>query len=227
MDPDGGGTTIECDVFAQDCPLGEKCMAWANDGASSWNATRCTEVDPNPAAIGDACTVVGSGVSGIDSCDIGVMCWDVDVETNTGTCVEMCSGSARNPVCNTPQTACSISNEGVLILCLPICNPLAGECGEGQGCYDTGDVFQCAPDASGGDTTTGDPCEFLNACSDGYACVNPAVVPDCVGSVGCCTAYCTIDDESPCVDGQTCIPYYEAGTAPDACLEDVGICSAG
>jgi hypothetical protein len=41
VDPDGGGPSIECDQWAQDCPPGEKCMPWANDGGSSWNATRC------------------------------------------------------------------------------------------------------------------------------------------------------------------------------------------
>src|SRR5262245_15971404 len=38
--PDGGGSN-ECDVWAQDCPPGEKCMPWANDGGSSWNSLRC------------------------------------------------------------------------------------------------------------------------------------------------------------------------------------------
>ena len=40
QEPDGGGTDIECDLWGQDCPDGEKCMPWANDGGSSWNATK-------------------------------------------------------------------------------------------------------------------------------------------------------------------------------------------
>ena len=39
--PDGGGATNECNQWVQDCPEGEKCMPWANDGGSAWNATRC------------------------------------------------------------------------------------------------------------------------------------------------------------------------------------------
>ena len=72
QDPDGGGVNIECDIWAQDCPDGEKCMPWANDGGNSWNATRCSPLDPNPGQPGDACTVEGCGVSGIDNCDIGL-----------------------------------------------------------------------------------------------------------------------------------------------------------
>src|SRR5690606_38571371 len=44
-DPDVGGGGGECDVFAQDCPKGEKCMPWANDGGGSWNATTCSPVE--------------------------------------------------------------------------------------------------------------------------------------------------------------------------------------
>ncbi|MEX1364969.1 MAG: hypothetical protein AB1Z98_17710, partial [Nannocystaceae bacterium] len=31
----------QCSLFAQDCPDGEKCMPWANDGGDAWNATIC------------------------------------------------------------------------------------------------------------------------------------------------------------------------------------------
>ena len=47
--PDGGGISFECDLFEQDCPPGEKCMPWANDGGGAWNATRCSPVADNPA----------------------------------------------------------------------------------------------------------------------------------------------------------------------------------
>src|SRR5690606_7229360 len=43
------GSTAECDVFAQDCPPGEKCTFWADDGGSSWNALKCVPVVDDPA----------------------------------------------------------------------------------------------------------------------------------------------------------------------------------
>ncbi len=227
MDPDGGGVSVECDIWAQDCGDGEKCAAWANDGGSAWNATHCVPVAPDPAGIGEPCGVEGTGVSGIDDCDAGAMCWDVDGETNQGTCVALCEGSPEASTCAPAGTACSIANQGVLILCLPLCNPLADECGDGQGCYGVGEVFQCAPDASGADQGgPGDPCEFINACDDGSGCVNAALVPCPAGSGGCCSSFCDVDgDASECLGGQECVPWYEMGEEPDMCLEGVGVCS--
>jgi hypothetical protein len=223
--PDGG-VAIECSVWDQDCPAGEKCMPWANDGGGSWNATRCSPVDADPDQVGDECTVEGSGVSGIDSCDVAQMCWNVDTETLTGTCVAFCTGSEEMPMCEPAGTACSISNQGVLILCLPLCNPLApDDCAADEGCYPSGDVFQCAPDASGRMGGAGDPCEFLNACDLGLMCADAATVPGCA-SASCCTPFCEVGDDTPCLEGQTCVPFYEMGTAPDMCLEDVGVCTA-
>lgn len=221
-DPDGGGVSVECSVWDQDCDDGEKCAAWANDGGSSWNAARCVPVDADPVGPGETCTVEGSGTSGIDNCDAESMCWAVDTETNEGTCVALCEGSPGAPTCAPEATACSIANNGVLILCLPICNPIADECGEGQGCFPVGEFFQCAPVAGGGEP--GDPCEFLNACDDGSACVNPTQVPGCDGN-GCCSSYCDLTAEDPgCLAGQECLPWYEMGQEPDACLEGIGFC---
>jgi hypothetical protein len=226
---DGGGVSIECSVWDQDCPDGQKCMPWANDGGSSWNATKCTPRDPNPAQPGDACTVEGSGISGIDNCDVASMCWDVDGETNTGICVAFCTGAEANPVCDDPQTSCSIANEGVLILCLPTCDPLAQDCQDGQACYGIDDAYVCAPDASGEMGAYGDPCEFLNACDPGLECLNADGVPGCQGALGCCSPFCDLDDPEagancPGADGgQECTPAFEEGQAPPG-YEAVGYC---
>lgn len=233
-EPDGGGSAIECDVFAQDCPDGEKCSAWANDGGSSWNATRCSPVDPNPDQPGDACTVEGSGVSGIDSCDKGAMCWDVDPETNEGTCVALCTGSADAPECE-GTTFCVIANDGVLNICLEPCDPLLQVCPDGQACYPySTEGFLCAPDASGPDQgAIGDPCEFLNACDLGGACINPMLAssPECQGAAGCCAPFCDLDDaeaDTTCQTqtggAETCQPWFEEGMEIPG-FENVGICA--
>lgn len=225
-DPDGGGTVpFQCDIFAQDCPKGEKCNAWAFDGGGAWNGTRCVPVAENPGQPGDSCTVEVSGVSGLDDCDVGVMCFDVDIATNEGTCVENCSGNEADPVCETAGTACTISNDGALILCQPVCNPLADECLEGEGCYPVGDVLVCAPDASARGGGAGEPCNFVNACDAGLFCLVGGDVPGCPdGAGGCCSSFCTIGDDSPCMAGQVCAPTYPPGDAPAECLADVGQC---
>ena len=232
QEPDGGGTDVECDIWGQDCPDGEKCMPWANDGGSSWNATKCSPVDPSPKQPGDECTVEGSGVSGVDDCDVASMCWDVDPETNMGYCVSFCEGTPDAPTCSDPGTMCSIYNDGVLPLCLAGCDPLLQDCPNEDLCVTTagGDGFVCVLDASGEEGQYGDPCEYVNVCDPGLFCANAEAVPGCQGSVGCCSEYCDLtaaDPNSACsglAQGQECTPWFEEGTAPPG-LEHVGACA--
>ncbi len=224
QDPDVGAA-IECSVWLQDCAAGEKCMPWANNGGS-WNATMCSPIDPNPVGTGQVCQVVGSGTSGIDNCQLGAMCWDVDAATNEGTCVEMCTGSEVNPVCGPPGTSCVISNDGVLILCLDGCDPLQQTCPMGQACYPINDLFTCAPDASGAQGFDDDPCEFINVCDPGLACLGAGAVANCASPVGCCSPFCDVTDPvDPCpAAAEQCVAWYAAGQAPPG-LENVGVCS--
>jgi hypothetical protein len=225
--PDGGGVANECDQWTQDCPTGEKCMPWANDGSSAWNATRCTPIAANPGQIGDDCMVEGSGVSGIDSCDIGSMCYYVDPESGVGQCVGMCLGTPEAPVCD-PGLICSISNNGVLTLCRQECDPLLQDC-DNSACLPAAGAegFVCIVDASGDAGAAGDACNFLNSCDPGLFCGGADGVPDCVAGSGCCTEFCDLTDPDPGVActlaGADCVPWFEAGSAPPG-LDHVGGC---
>ncbi|MCA9661349.1 MAG: ribulose phosphate epimerase [Myxococcales bacterium] len=226
---DGGGPGVnECDIWLQDCPDNEKCMPWANDGGNAWNATKCSMLDPNAALVGDECD--GGGVSGEDNCELGSMCYYVDSETNKGVCVPFCTGSQDNPMCGNLQDECSISNNGVLILCRKSCNPLLQDCEGNAACLPAAgsDKFVCIVDASGEDGQPGDPCEFLNSCDPGLFCAGADFVPGCLAS-GCCTEFCDLQDVDPdsmCSlngMGVTCEAYYEPGNEPPG-LENVGAC---
>lgn len=221
-----GGSPFDCDIWEQDCPDGEKCNPWANDGGGAWNATRCVPVDDDPDQVGEACEVEGSGVSGLDSCDFGSMCWEVDPRTNVGECVALCQGSEDAPVCEPEGTVCAQANGGVIILCLDACNPALMDCEEGEACYPIDDAFVCAPDV-GNPGGYGEDCEFAAACDPGLACIQGALVPGCE-SAGCCSDYCDTSDpegDAQCVgvaDGAQCFPFYEED--PPRGYEDLGIC---
>lgn len=217
-----------CDIYAQDCPDGQKCNAWSSDGDSSWDATGCFPIDPNPDPIGSPCTSDGGGVSGVDSCEKGAMCWGIDSQTGEGTCVELCTCAPDQPICTTPNTTCVISNAGVLNLCLPVCDPLDPDaCGDEEVCLSNpldGKYFICIIDASGEEGQAGDPCQYANACDPAHACLSPDSFPGCdVSEVGCCVPYCDLAAPN-CPQGTECAPFYEAGKAPQ-CFEDVGICA--
>ncbi len=224
--PDGGGVTNECDIWKQDCPEGQKCMPWAADGGSSWNATKCSPLNANPGQIGDECLAEGGGVSGVDNCDIGTMCWFLDAE-NKGTCVEMCQGSADAPTCSGDKV-CDESNDGVIIVCLDTCDPLAQSCPENQICFFDGvDTFICDFDASGDEGQYGDPCAFINVCDYGLFCATQESVPDCASTDGCCSPFCNTMEPNTCpgAPAQECVPWYAEGQVPPPGQENIGACA--
>jgi hypothetical protein len=214
-------------MFAQDCPVGEKCTPYADDGGLSWNNLKCVPVMEDPAQPGEPCFVDGNGVTGIDSCDKGAMCWYTDAE-NQGYCVALCTGTPDMPICMS-QLSCFISGEGVLILCLPDCDPLIQNCPMDDDLCIPGDqYFICEVDASGDEGQVHDPCMFANACDKGLYCVDSSSAAECDAQVmGCCQPFCDLEVPEPDMQcagaGQQCVAWYEEGTAPPG-FEFVGIC---
>lgn len=137
-DPDAG-SGVECDVLAEDCPVGQKCMPYVRDGGgTSWNGLKCVPVDPAPVGVGEACDAPGNGLTGVDNCDKHVMCWDVD--NDMGVCAAMCVDNACAPGFN-----CFIANDGVLNLCLQACDVNLPDCPPGTGCLPVLGGGVCAP----------------------------------------------------------------------------------
>lgn len=195
----------ECDVFAQQCPEGEKCASIIRDGGGSWDSSRCVPVTGTDVA-GDPC-VAQSVAEGLDSCAEGFMCWGVD-EQGMGTCVAQCMGDLVAPSCPN-DGVCTIGGDGSLAVCLPYCDPLIQDCAEGAACYPLGDSFRCLADASGAAGEVNDPCELINVCAPGLFCAEPAAVgAGCPpGSLGCCTPFCEVPD-GKCPDpDQQCLPW--------------------
>jgi hypothetical protein len=220
--PDGGTATFECDLWGQDCPRGQKCSPWDNTGVGAWNASKCTTLDPNPDAVGEPCTVEGSAVSGVDSCELGALCWAVDEVTFEGTCVQQCLGTEVAPLC--PEgTSCTIANGGALNLCLPSCDPLGEPCEEGSTCRPTQmpGSFTCVP--VGGRGVVHDGC---GGCGWGEVCVTAEAQLGCDDAIGCCTVYCDLDDpgsDDACdsmIEGHACVPHFETEEE----LDHVGVC---
>mgnify|MGYP000353495258 CR=1 FL=1 len=210
----GGGFPGECNLTAQNCPRGERCSPWANDGGPVWNAARCVPVSQDPGEVGDACTFEGSSVSGIDTCDIGLWCGPdlaPDAAKNSGTCMALCSGAIcpENTLCVSPGPI----NEGV---CSSLCDPLAPDsCAPGWGCLPAGFGFACHPTV---DEPLGTPCDANMQCGPGSVCTEASQCDDEFAE-RCCVAVC--DRSAPsCADGQTC----EDWGSPLSAYADVGYC---
>lgn len=212
---------VGCDPWVQDCPDGEKCMPYSGDGFSLWNSLKCVPVMPGAVGAGEVCKVEGSGVSGIDNCAKGHMCWGVDPQTGIGHCVPQCTGTPEDPSC--PTCSSCVKFQEVLALCLPDCSTLEQDCGDGNLCIpaplDPGH-FVCVLDASGDMGAMFDPCDYANACDAGLWCAPPEQASECdPQAAGCCLPFCDVMAPSCPGVGQVCAPWFEMGQMP-ACSKD-------
>lgn len=110
------GGVAECDPFAQDCPEGEKCVAYASTGGQL-DANKCVVINGS-GMPGDPCTY-GGVVEATDDCNDISYCWDTVpvMDTFQGSCAQFCDGTADAPVC--PMgLECLISNDGSVNLCV-------------------------------------------------------------------------------------------------------------
>ena len=206
----------ECDPWTQDCPDGEKCVAYGSTGGN-WDANKCVQIIGD-GSEGDPCTYDGTTAS-TDSCGAGTWCWNVN-EDNEGVCTAFCTGSADDPVCE-PGYGCSIANNGSIILCLLSCDPLLQDCPGTDSCfYDFSGNFVCAFGTS--DLPAGEPCGFINDCSGGNVCLSSEVLPECAGA-SCCTEFCDLLEPTCTIVGTECQAFFEEGAEPPG-YEDVGVC---
>lgn len=224
--PDSG-----CDLWREDCPEGQKCMPYANDGGSAWNALKCSPLDPTPDMVDEPCTVEGNYVSGVDSCEKHAICWNIDPQTSMGTCMAMCVGGPDEVYCEDPDAFCTFGGDGVLFVCIPECDPIVQDCGTGELCIPFpwlyGDKFICVPDFSGDEGQLFDPCNSDSDCDPGLYCADPAAAVECdPQAVGCCLPFCDLDDPNTCPGaGQQCLPWYDAPADAAPYNTDVGACA--
>jgi hypothetical protein len=215
QEPDGWGAMFECDIFEQDCAPGRKCVPYSSDGRPAWNATRCIRIASPPRGKGEPCTIADHAWSGVDDCDGGLICWDVDERTLEGTCAALCVGDESNPTCADPCEECPITSNGALLVCRRACEPLLQDCPHGEACYWIGDDLGCAPDLSPAGAGIGSPCEFINVCPEGTTCLYASHVPGCpAGSDGCCAPFCAAAGVDVCPEllpGTSCVPIVGGG----------------
>lgn len=200
----------------QDCPDTEKCQPIGDDW---WTTSTCRAPAAESAAIGEPCNSEGT-FSGEDNCQAHATCWDIDPQTNVGTCVALCGGAPHAPICP-PGTACALADPMWAAFCLPVCDPLIDDCTTGQACIQMSETFACAP-LDEQPVTNGEVCDAPNDCADGLVCVEASRLPSCAGE-RCCTAVCNLDAPNCSPEAPNCTP---ALTQSPAELAHVGLCSA-
>ncbi len=210
-----------CDSFAQDCPPGEKCVPFSANG-TTWDDNKCVPIMGDQ-QVGETCWW-GGLVDATDNCDASSICWNTQEIAGEliGTCLMICQGTADTPECP-PMSSCIVADDGPIAICMPICDPLVQDCGEGLACYWSSSSFNCI--ATSEDLATGEPCGFINDCAAGNFCVDGLALPSCMGAA-CCTPYCDLQlGDADCLaqPGTACVPFFEPGLAPPA-YENLGLC---
>ncbi len=204
-----------------DCPEGHKCTV---DGDISM--TQCVEIVPEAKGLYEPCTTMGDALSGFDDCGLGMLCWREN-ERGQGICVGLCDAEIDPEcACADPKATPSLCQSCAVGVCLPPCDPLLDECADGDVCVPNGDAFLCVVDASEDEGQVNDPCEFVNACDEGLACLVSAMASSACGqdAGGCCTPFCEFPGGACPNQDQACTAWYEPGTAPEG-AEHIGVCS--
>ena len=153
---DSGSTTgdpVECGFWGDDCGPESKCMpggdnvcsgfygVWCNGGR--WDRTSCVHVDEDPVAVGEPCEIIWWG-SKSDICEEASICLPHGWEVDEGRCMQVCAGTAGEPSCDDPSTACALVGGVDVPVCLQICDPEAEDCPSGTSCRDSlTDSFVC------------------------------------------------------------------------------------
>ncbi|MCA9688293.1 MAG: hypothetical protein KC636_01700 [Myxococcales bacterium] len=214
-----------CDVWAQDCPEGQKCVAWSRSGGAR-DDTKCAPVTGDGQA-GDPCVTPNGPTAGEDTCSIGHVCLDVDPDTLEGVCAALCAGTAQQPSCAAVCSGCSVIGAGLFGVCLPTCDPIAQDCLGASACViaPAGDGFNCVSQAPSGHPA-GSPCAYVDDCDPGLVCIDPSryPAPDCARAEGCCAPLCDLD-ASQCPGEPAnllCFPWFQQGVG--SCHENVGVC---
>lgn len=222
---DGGDYSFAdaCDMLAQDCPVGEKCVPFATREGGGWDDNKCVPI-LGEQAVGEPCRY-GGRVEATDDCDDTSVCWDVmEIDGELlGTCRPFCTGTPDNPSCEDGY-ACSTGSDSTIVLCIPLCNPLEQDCGPGLGCYWSGFDFSCILTTQ--DLPVGAPCGYINDCEPGNICLDAVAVPNCMGAA-CCTNYCDVQlgpEQCDALPGTACAWFWQDnGEAPPG-YDDVGVC---
>ncbi len=220
----------QCDPWEQDCPTGFKCMAFAEETENHFTGTKCTPVVDDPGTIGDPCNVEGGWWSGIDDCDYGLACWDINHDNNTGKCVALCTGTPEAYDCPSDDDFCAFWVPGLAHVCLEKCDPLLQDCSVGQSCLpewsSNAEQWVCAAEYSFDEGQAFDPCSYSNACDPGLICWDPAGAVECAGfEVGCCLPLCDLSAPQCNGQGAECTGFYGEidGQAPPE-FDNVGLC---
>ena len=192
--PDMGDAIPQCDPLAQDCPIGQKCVWYAEPGElRRRNAARCIDVVGDRAPFEPCSLPNGVWADITDDCGADSYCLNALEVTDHGFCAPYPKPGTID--CDhVPGTTYATENGSIFPhACLFYgCNPLApATCPDGLRCthypswlYGS---LQCWP-LPADELPVGAACDY-EQCGPGKLCLPAEYVPGC-GEQRCCTEWC-------------------------------------
>lgn len=220
--PDLPSEGYHCDPRTQDCPAGFKCTPFGSAMMSDWDGARCVPLPQDPAALGDPCETQHYTHSGIDDCDIGLLCWYFQsIDDLRGRCLGICRA---DDTCLDPEARC-YQPQAPGYLCYPLCDPLAQDCPPpAELCVRSPSVdgFICRYAPAGEPAEAGMPCATETDCAPGHLCDPADLIDNCPGE-RCCAPLCSLSQPACPPALPQCQPY---APDPPAAYPDLGVCRA-
>ncbi len=217
-------------TYVQDCPPGQKCTY--HEDFPSFH--QCVPIAEDPAQFEEPCVVNGEPGKGIDNCDEGLLCFDVDDEGH-GKCIAFCREPFEDPC---PENlVCFATAEAFLDLCSRPCNPLLQDCPVASDtCRPRGQFWPGEERADGnfwchaphpkepGAGMLNEPCYYPDECSKGLVCLHSMAAVECGPGEACCQPFCDTDAPNTCPgQGQECVQWFPESMVPPG-QENIGVC---
>ncbi|MCA9653942.1 MAG: hypothetical protein H6712_01585 [Myxococcales bacterium] len=226
--PDAGHIDLECDVAAQDCPDGQKCV-WAasTDSGLRRDGARCIEVTGDGEPFAPCTLPTGIGPEITDDCGAESYCLEVYGTADHGFCAPFTN--LEYDCREYPGTDVAVENGSSFpAACLYYeCQPLIeGSCPDGMQCtfypawlYASLHCWSVPPEY---DLPLGASCDF-GQCGEGKLCAPAEWLPECTGD-SCCTEWCDLSAPACATPGTVCEPYLVWNHQGDPGFDDLGAC---
>ena len=208
-----------CDMIAQDCDEGFKCVAVPTGRGQGGFETACVPAADGIGVAGEPCVMDPTDWS--DTCDADHVCWNSEPSLGSGqlegTCHPLCNEQAS---CEGAGQLCGVFNDAMIAVCLFECTPGQDACPEDHSCnyiFGAEEGYACL---LGGEDPQGMDCTNIADCPAGYHCLDSEFLLECE-SEACCTSYCDPEDPEACegLDPLTCGTFFNEPPA-----EDFGVC---
>jgi hypothetical protein len=197
---DSKGTTWPDGYCTSDCDPGKDQQGDRSDAECPGGAGTCIIVPPNTFRCERNCTAK----SGMNPCTrAGYTCFFGCEPTSLSQCNPTKRGDCG------AMGSCFRTGRDDVGSCMPACDPFQQTCGQGMGCYPSGENGESSCFMTLNNQNDGDSCLYINGCNPGLVCYKAAG----------CHPFCGGPNNVACTNQHSCVDF--TATVP---ASEIGVC---